>query len=33
VEGRDSIWGHQIGVRYGEGLISPNPIATEILIR
>ncbi|SFJ59170.1 bacillithiol biosynthesis deacetylase BshB1 [Thermoflavimicrobium dichotomicum] len=32
IQGRDSIWGYQIGALYGEGLISPKPLKTQLLI-
>jgi bacillithiol biosynthesis deacetylase BshB1 len=32
IEGRDSIWGYQIGTRYGEGLVSPHPVKKNLLI-
>lgn len=32
VEGRDQIWGHQIGVTYGEGLVSAQPISMSSLV-
>jgi bacillithiol biosynthesis deacetylase BshB1 len=31
IRGRDQLWGHQIGVRYGEGLASAKPIAIQSL--
>lgn len=32
IEGRDRLWGQQIGVTYGEGLVSPRPIKLSLLI-
>ncbi|MDR6224462.1 bacillithiol biosynthesis deacetylase BshB1 [Desmospora profundinema] len=32
IRGRDQLWGHEIGVLYGEGLVSPRPIAMGTLI-
>ncbi|MFC4078059.1 bacillithiol biosynthesis deacetylase BshB1 [Salinithrix halophila] len=32
VEGRDQLWGHQIGTVWGEGLVSPSPLALKQLL-
>ncbi|OYD09690.1 bacillithiol biosynthesis deacetylase BshB1 [Paludifilum halophilum] len=32
VEGRDQLWGHQIGTVYGEGLVSEGPLSLNTLI-
>jgi N-acetylglucosamine malate deacetylase 1 len=31
IQGRDQLWGQQIGVCYGEGLVSPHPVKKEFL--
>lgn len=32
IQGRDQLWGHQIGAMYGEALVSPTPIPSSFLI-
>lgn len=32
VEGRDQIWGHQIGTTHAEGLVSAGPISMDLLV-
>ncbi|TCS93366.1 bacillithiol biosynthesis deacetylase BshB1 [Hazenella coriacea] len=32
IRGRDQLWGHQIGVSYGEALASPRPLKQSFLI-
>ncbi|GGE11596.1 bacillithiol biosynthesis deacetylase BshB1 [Marinithermofilum abyssi] len=32
IEGRDQVWGHQIGAAYGEGLVSGQPLALRDLV-
>lgn len=32
IRGRDQLWGHQIGVSYGEALVSPRPLKQSFLI-
>lgn len=32
IQGRDQLWGHEIGALYGEGLASPRPIALRSLL-
>lgn len=32
VEGRDQLWGHQIGTQYGEGLVAEQPLSVNSLI-
>ncbi|MFC4548321.1 bacillithiol biosynthesis deacetylase BshB1 [Paenactinomyces guangxiensis] len=32
IRGRDQLWGHQIGVLYGEALVSPRPMKQSYLL-